>query len=72
MGLLNDILTEVGETVDQKIGQGAAEMAAALFSNSDGFVQYGEGQKSPEVDRAPDMPVVEQPAIQEQSQGMEM
>jgi hypothetical protein len=72
MGLLSDIISECGETLVQKTGQGAAEMAAAIFSNSDSFVQYGEGQKAAEVDRAPDMPVVEQPAIQEQSHGMEM
>ena len=75
MGVLNDILSEVGETVMQKSAQGAAELAAALFSNGNAFVQYGDGQKNPEMERAAEAPameapVVEQPAIE--SRGMEM
>ena len=84
MGLLNDILMDGIDKAVQMTGQGAAEMAAALFSQSDALVQYGAGQnpiepnqsaeqavEAPVVEQAA-APVVEQPAIQEQSRGMEM
>lgn len=74
MGLLGDILSDVGDMVDQKAGQGCAEIAAGLFSPSNTFVQYGDGQGSLEPNRTAEAPVVEQAQapVMEQSQGMEM
>lgn len=66
MSILGEILNEVGEEACRMVGQGSAELAAAIFSNSNGYVQYGDGQDLVEVDRTPEAPV------QEQSQGIEM
>ncbi|HVV71809.1 MAG TPA: hypothetical protein VHI52_09975 [Verrucomicrobiae bacterium] len=43
--------SEIGAEMSRLGKQGANEMAAALFSNSDAFVQYGPGQvtREPEV-----------------------
>jgi len=47
------------------VGQGAAELAASLFSGSNSYVQYGAGQTPVEVERgAEQAPVVEQPSVQ--------
>lgn len=75
MGVLSDILSEGLDMGAQKTGQGAAELAAALFSGSNAYVQYGEGQSSLDTNRAAEAPVVEQtqaPVMEQQSQGMEM
>jgi hypothetical protein len=37
-------VAEVGATLDQKVSQGASELANALNHESDGFVLYGPGQ----------------------------
>ena len=41
---------EVGQMLDQKISQGAAELGQALNSSADGYVPYGMGQKPLEVE----------------------
>jgi hypothetical protein len=46
--------------------QGAAELASALFGNSNAYVAYGDGQKSIEVEA----PQVEAPQVERG--GMEM
>lgn len=72
MGLLNDILSDVGSEMGRLGTQGAAELAAALFSGNDGFVQYGAGQTPIEMERAVEAPQVEAQQIEQPSQGMEM
>lgn len=46
----NNIVIDVGNTVDQKNVQAASELASALFSGHVGYVPYGPGQNpvSPE------------------------
>jgi hypothetical protein len=41
---------EVGEMLDQKIAQGAAEVGQALNSQSNAYVPYGAGQQPLEVE----------------------
>jgi len=41
---------EVGQMVDQKIAQGAAEIGQALNSQADAYVPYGAGQQPLEVE----------------------
>ena len=41
---------EVGQMVDQKIAQGAAELGQALNSTSNAYVPYGVGQAPLEVE----------------------
>lgn len=41
---------EVGQTFDQKIAQGAAELGQALNSQADAYVPYGAGQAPLEVE----------------------
>ena len=41
---------EVGQMLDQKIAQGAAELGQALNSQADGYVPYGAGQQPLEVE----------------------
>ncbi len=76
MGVLSDIMNDVIDTAVQKTGQGAAELAAAIFSQSDAMVQYGSGQLPMEPNKSAEAPAVEAPvveqAIQEQSRGMEI
>ena len=67
MGKLTDILNDVGAEMGRLGTQGAAELAAALFNGSNAFVQYGPGQNP--VQREPEQEV-QQPAIEEQNQGM--
>lgn len=45
---LGKILTDVGSELGRMGVQGQAEMAAALFSGSDGYVPYGRGQNPAE------------------------
>lgn len=75
MGILNDILSDVGAELGRLGTQGQMELASAIF-NGDAFVPYGPGQYTPEQSVTPEQaveaPVVEQPAIEEQSRGMEM
>jgi hypothetical protein len=41
---------EVGQMLDHKMAQGAAELGQALNSQADGYVPYGAGQKPLEVE----------------------
>jgi hypothetical protein len=41
---------EVGQMLDQKIAQGAAEIGQALNSGADAYVPYGAGQAPLEVE----------------------
>ncbi len=43
------IMKEVGQMLDQKVAQGAAELSQALNSQSNAYVPYGAGQKPLEV-----------------------
>jgi len=72
MSVLSDIMNDVIDTAVQKTGQGAAELAAAIFSDSNAMVQYGDGQKGLDPNQSVEAPVVEQPAIEQPSIGMEM
>jgi hypothetical protein len=52
--------------VERVATQGAAELASALFGNSNAYVAYGDGQKAIEVEA----PQVEAPQVERG--GMEM
>jgi hypothetical protein len=54
---------EIGAEMGRMVTQGAAELASALFSGSDGYVAYGQGQQAAEV---------EAPQVQQERGGMEM
>lgn len=41
---------EVGQMIDHKIAQGAAELGQAINSQADGYVPYGAGQAPLEVE----------------------
>jgi len=41
---------EVGQMIDHKIAQGAAELGQAINSSADGYVPYGAGQAPLEVE----------------------
>jgi len=41
---------EVGQMLDHKVAQGAAELGQALNSQADGYVPYGAGQAPLEVE----------------------
>jgi hypothetical protein len=71
MGILSDILNDVGAEMGRLGTQGQMELASAIF-NGNAFVPYGPGQYTPSAEQTVEAPVVEQPAIQEQSRGMEM
>ena len=77
MGILNDILSDVGAEMGRLGVQGQMEMASALFGNG-AFVPYGPGQYTPSHDNAVAAPEVanieapQAPMIEEQSQGREM
>lgn len=75
MGMLDDILTDVGAEIGRLGTQGAAELAAALF-NGNGFVQYGAGQNpvgiQRETEQGVETPAAEEPVIEEPGRGMEM
>jgi hypothetical protein len=43
-------LKEVGQMLDHKMAQGAAELGQALNSQADGYVPYGAGQQPLEVE----------------------
>jgi hypothetical protein len=47
---IDRVVPEVGQMLDQKIAQGAAELAQALNSQSNAYVPYGTGQKPLEVE----------------------
>jgi hypothetical protein len=47
---IDRIAPEVGDMLMHKTAQGAAEIAAAINSQSNAFVPYGEGQHSLEVE----------------------
>lgn len=44
------VLPEVGDMIDHKVAQGAAEMSQALYSQSNAYVPYGTGQQPLEVE----------------------
>jgi hypothetical protein len=71
MGVLNDILNDVGAEMGRLGVQGQMELASAIFNGS-AFVPYGPGQYTPSVEHAPEAPVIEQPAIQEMQEGRSM
>jgi hypothetical protein len=75
MGLLNDILNDVGAEMGRLGTLGRAELAAAIFSER-AFVQYGDGQHAVSPQREPEQeveaPAVEPPAIEEPNRGMEL
>ena len=69
MGILNDILNDVGSEMKRLGTQGQSELAAVLFSGN-GFVQYGPGQDiSKYQENTVEAPQVQ---IEEQSRGLEM
>ncbi len=41
---------EIGQMLEQKVAQGAAELSQALNSQSNAYVPYGVGQKPLEVE----------------------
>jgi hypothetical protein len=44
------VAPEVGQMLDHKIAQGAAELGQAMNSSADGYVPYGAGQAPLEVE----------------------
>jgi hypothetical protein len=44
------VAPELGQMLDHKIAQGAAELGQALNSQADGYVPYGAGQAPLEVE----------------------
>lgn len=59
---------EVGQMLDHKIAQGAAELGQALNSQADAYVPYGAGQAPLEVE-GPGMSYVEM--LKDASRGAE-
>ena len=47
---IDRVVPEVGQMLDHKIAQGAAELSQALNSQSNAYVPYGTGQKPLEVE----------------------
>ena len=60
---LENFGAEVGAEMSRMGTQGAAELAAALFSDSNAYVAYGQGQQAVEV---------EAPQVQQEVGGIEM
>jgi hypothetical protein len=48
--LKDRVMPEVGQMLDHKIAQGAAELGQAMNSSADGYVPYGVGQQPLEVE----------------------
>ena len=69
---LENFGAEVGAEMSRLGTQGAAELASALFSDSNAYVPYGQGQytASPEVDMVQQVQAIEPP--QQDRGGMEM
>jgi len=69
---LENFGAEVGAEMGRMGTQGAAELASALFSDSNAYVPYGQGQytASPEVDMVQQVQAIEPP--QQDRGGMEM
>jgi hypothetical protein len=44
------VLPEVGQMLEHKVAQGAAELGQAINSQADGYVPYGAGQAPLEVE----------------------
>ena len=44
------VVPEVGQMLDHKIAQGAAELGQALNSQADAYVPYGAGQQPLEIE----------------------
>lgn len=47
--------SEIGAELHRLGKQGANEMASAIFSNSNAFVQYGTGQETQEPKKEPEV-----------------
>jgi hypothetical protein len=65
MDAVGSLYPEQGGAMDRVMTQGAAELASALFGESNAYVAYGDGQKAVEVEA----PQVEAPQM---DRGMEM
>ena len=61
--MAGDLFPESGSKMERMVMQGAAELSAALFGESNAYVAYGEGQKAVEV---------EAPQVEQERGGMEM
>ncbi|HWB14093.1 MAG TPA: hypothetical protein VG826_33010 [Pirellulales bacterium] len=74
MGMLDDILNDVGAEAGRLGRQGSAELAAAIFGGN-AYVQYGAGQNPVEPQReheqAAEAPEVEPPVGPELDRGMD-
>lgn len=44
------VVPEIGDMIDHKVAQGAAEISQALYSQSNAYVPYGTGQQPLEVE----------------------
>jgi len=62
---------EVGAEMSRLGTQGAAELASALFSDSNAYVPYGQGQYTPSIE-GPEQAVQSVEAPQQERGGMEM
>jgi hypothetical protein len=62
---------EVGAELSRLGTQGAAELASALFSDSNAYVPYGQGQYTPSIE-GPEQAVLSVEAPQQERGGMEM
>lgn len=48
--LVERVMPEVGQMLDHKMAQGAAELGQAINSQADGYVPYGAGQQPLDVE----------------------
>ena len=55
---------EMGAEMSRLSTQGAAELASALFSNSNSYVAYGDGQSIPEMDNGIQAPEAQAQEVQ--------
>ena len=71
---LENFRAEVGAELSRLGTQGAAELAQALFSDSNAYVPYGRGQytPTPEVEMGAQPIQIEAPQQQQERGGMEM
>ncbi len=68
---LENFGAEVGAELGRMGTQGAAELASALFSDSNAYVPYGQGQQAPSIE-GQEQAVQAVEAPQMESRGMEM
>ena len=72
---LENFGAEVGAELSRLGTQGAAELAQALFSDSNAYVPYGRGQYTPSVETGQEQAMqidVQQPQQQQERGGIEM